>query len=149
MSSEKEIPKFPVPDADGNDFTEEGKQVTTESGSPVRPPSQMPVSSPSTEESISAFIEKTVASLELPSQESEITDLPAPSPATVTATSHAGLLKVSVSETIVLNQDLSTEKSAADDNGETTSQLRTGPLYADSSDVEELLDSSGVDTFPP
>ena len=129
--------KSTVPDADGNSFTEEGKQVTTESGSTVRSPSQMPVSSLSTEESISAFIERTVSSLELPSQESELTDLAAPSPATVTTTSHAGLLKVSVSEPIVVNQDLSTEKSAADDNAETTSQHRKGPLYADTSDVEK------------
>ena len=143
------MPKSTVPDAEGNDFTEEEKQVTMESGSPDRPLSQMPVSSPSTEESISAFIERTVSSLELPSQEFELMDLPAPSPATVTTTSHAGLLNVSVSEPIVVNQDWSTEKPAADDNAETTSQLRTGPLYADTSDVEDLLDSSGVDVFPP
>ena len=109
----------------------------------------MPVSSPSTEESVSAFIERTVSSLEPPTQEIELMDLPTPSPARVTTTSHAGLLKVSVSEPIVVNQDFSTEKSAADDNAETTSQLRTGPLYADTSDVEDWLDSSGVDAFPP
>ena len=149
MSTEKGVSKSTIPDADGNVLTEEGKQVTTGSVSPVRPPLQIPVSSPSTEESISAFIKRTVSSLELPSQESEITDLPAPSVVTFTATSHAALLKVSVSEPIVATQDFSTEKSALDNNAETTSQLQTGPLYADTSDVEELMDSSGVDAFPP
>ena len=84
-----------------------------------------------------------------PSQKSEVTVLPARSPVVVTSTSHAGLLKVSVSEPIVVNQDPCTEKSTLDDNAKSTSQLQTEPLYADTSDVEELLDSSGVDTFPP
>ena len=149
MSTEKGVPKSTIPDGDGNVLTEEGKQVPTGSVSPVRPSLQIPVFSPSTEESISAFIERTVSSMELPSQESEITDLLAPSPVTVTATLHAALLKVSVSEPIVVNPDSSTEKAGPDNDAETISQLQTGPSYADTSDVEELMDSSGVDAFPP
>ena len=87
--------------------------------------------------------------MELPTQGCEVTDLPAPSLVAVRPTTHPGLLKVSVSELITVNQDLNAGKSNSVDDSELISQLEASPLYADTSDVEELLDSSGVDAFPP
>ena len=87
--------------------------------------------------------------MELLTQESEVAILPVPSPAVVTSTKHAGLLKVSVSEANIVIQDLNAERSDSVDIVESTCQLEAAPLYADTFDVEELLDSSGVEAFPP
>ena len=61
------MPKSTVPDTDGNDLAEVERQETSESVRSACPVSQMPISSSSTEESVSAFIERTVSSMELPS----------------------------------------------------------------------------------
>ena len=48
-----------------------------------------------------------------------------------------------------MNQDTNEEKTDPVGEPESTSQSGAVPLYGDTSDAEELLDSSGVDAFPP
>ena len=48
-----------------------------------------------------------------------------------------------------MNQDSTKGGSDPVDSVEVTSQLEAAHLYADTSDVDDLLDSSGVDNFPP
>ena len=149
MSSEKEMPKSTVPSGDGNGSTEVEQQGNAAQVDPVRPLSQRSFSSPSTEESVSAFIERIATCMEFPTRESEISDIPIPMPATVTSTIFPELLKVSVSDPFVVSQDESEEKTGPAIEPESTSQSGAAPLYGDTSDAEELLDSSGVDAFPP
>ena len=149
MSSEKEMPKSTVSSGDGNGSTEVEQQCNAAQVDPVRPLSQTSFSSPSTEESVSAFIERIATCMEFPTRESETSDIPIPMPATVTSTIFPELLKVSVSDPIVVSQDVSEEKTGPANEPESTSQSGAAPLYGDTSDAEELLDSSGVDAFPP
>ena len=149
MSSEKELPKSTVPSGDGNGSFEVEQQGNAAQVDPIRPLSQTSFSSPSTEESVSAFIERIATCMEFPTRESEIIDIPVPMPATVTSAIFPELLKVSVSDPIVVSQDVSEEKTGPAIEPESTSQYGAAPLYGDTSDAEELLDSSGVDAFPP
>ena len=149
MSSEKELSKSTVPSGDGNGFIEAEQQSIAAHVDPVRPLSQTSLSSQSTEESVSAFIERIATCMEFPTRESEISDIPAPSPVAVTSTICPERLKVSVTEPIAVNQDTNEEKSDPVGEPESTSQSGAVPLCGDTSDAEELLDSSGVDAFPP
>ena len=149
MSSEKEMPKSTVPSGDENGSTEVEQQGNAAQVDPVRPLSQTSFSSPSTEESVSAFIERIATCMGFPTRESEISDIPIPMPATVTSTIFPELLKVFVSDPIVVSQDVIEEKTGPANEPESTSQSGADPLYGDTSDAEELLDSSGVDAFPP
>ena len=149
MSSEKEVPKSTVPGGDGNGSIEAEQHSNTAQVDPVRPLSQTSVSSPSTEESVSAFIERIATCMEFPTREFEVSDLPAPSPVAVTSTICPGFLKVSVSDPIVVNQDSNEEATDLAIEPELTSQSGAVPLYGETSEAEELLDSSGVDAFPP
>ena len=149
MSSEKEVPKSTVPGGDGNGSIEAEQQSNTAQVDPVRPLSQTSISSPSTEESVSAFIERIATCMEFPTREFEVSDLPAPSPVAVTSTICPGLLKVSVSDPIVVNQGSNEEATDLVIEPELTSQSGAVPLYGETSEAEELLDSSGVDAFPP
>ena len=149
MSTEEELPKSITPGDDGGNTTEEQRHETEELAVPVRPLSQTSISSPSTEESVTAFIERTVTSMTLRTSESTVTILPAPDSTLATPTIDTDLTKASLSDPITVSHDIT--KRAADQitRKKVTSQLETAPLYADSSDVEDLLDSSGVDAFPP
>ena len=48
-----------------------------------------------------------------------------------------------------MNQDSNKEAITSSGDPESVSQSRVVPLYGDTSDAEDLLDSSGVDAFPP
>ena len=57
--------------------------------------------------------------------------------------------KVSVSEAIVITPSQPISPAGPNDKEETASQEEAAPLYGDTTDAEELLDSSGVAAFPP
>ena len=149
MSSEKELPKSTVLSCDGDGSVEAEQQSSATHVDPARPLSQTSFSIPSTEESVSAFIKRIATCLEFSTRESEDSDIPALSPVAVTSTICPELLKVSVSEPIAVNQDTNKETTDSTGEPESVSQSRAVPLYGDTSDAEDLLDSSGVDAFPP
>ena len=57
--------------------------------------------------------------------------------------------KVSVSEAIVITPSQPISPAGPNDKEETASQEEAEPLYGDTTDAEELLDSFGVAAFPP
>ena len=75
--------------------------------------------------------------------------LPAPQGSAVNASNeNFHFLKVSISDPIVIIQDQVKDTSGHDAGAQTISQPEAGPLYADTSDVNDLLDNSGVGAFP-
>ena len=142
MSSEREMPKSTVPSGDENGSTEVEQQGNATQVDPIRPLSQTSFSSPSTEESVSAFIERIATCMGFPTKESEVSDIPIPMPATVTSTIFPELLKVSVSDPIVVSQDAVEEKTGPANEPESTSQSKADPLYGDTS-AEVTTPTSG------
>ena len=57
--------------------------------------------------------------------------------------------KASVSEAVIITPRQPIDPAGQLDTEEATSQEEAAPLYGDTTDVEELLDSSGVAAFPP
>ena len=149
MSSKKALPESTVPTI--NNFNEDnpehvGSASTTD---PPRPSSQTSNCSRSTDESVTAFIERTVTEKSLPEPESASILSAQQGAVPRMSTMDFAFQKVLVSETIVITPSQPISPTGPNDKEETASQEEAAPLYGDTTDAEELLDSSGVAAFPP
>ena len=149
MSSTKALPESTVPtiDSSNEDHPENVRSESTTD--PPRPNSQTSNHSQSTDESITTFIERTVTEMSLPEPESA-SILPArQGTEPQMSTMDFAFKKASVSETVIITPSQLISPEEPNDKEETTSQEEAAPLYGDTTDAEELLDSSGVAAFPP
>ena len=105
-------------------------------------------SSRSTDESVSAFIEKTATSLALLETETIKTFQPTLESVAVARTTDLTFHKVSISEPIAVLQDPQEDQPETSARAGPVEENKSKSLYADTSDVEELFDSSGVEAFP-
>ena len=147
MTSEKSLPEFTTVPVVGNEET-----VTpeiAESLVPSRPSPQVSEESRTTEESVTAFIERTVDTLS--QSESDIIS-PLPSQQGVTArmvTIIPAFLKASVSDPIAVRVDLPNIEAEDSSIKEAESSVEAQGLFGDTTDAEDLMDSSGVAVYPP
>ena len=142
MTTEENSPEPTTAPVVGNDETETPE--TVELPGLIRPSPQESEGSRSTEESVTAFIERTLDVMSQP--EAEIIG-PLQSQPGVTArmvTVSIPFLKASVSEPIAVRNDLTNIETGAGSNKETESTEEVPGLYGDTTDVEDLMDSSGV-----
>ena len=148
MSSEKHLPESTFPSI--NNPTEDNTEHVepTNIVDPTRPTLPASNCSRSTNESVTAFIERTVTAMSLPESESTVI-LPVREGAIAnTFTMAFAFQKASVSEAITITPNLPNGPAGLNDKEGTTSQEETAPLYGDTTDAEELLDSSGVAASP-
>ena len=147
MTTEENSPEPTTAPVVGNNETETPE--TVELPGLVRPSPQVSEGSRSTEESVTAFIERTIDVMSQP--EAEIID-PLQSRQGVTArmvTVSIPFLKASVSEPITVRNDLTNIETGAGSSKETESTEEIPGLHGDTTDVEDLMDSSGVAVHPP
>ena len=147
MATEENSPEPTTAPVVGNDETETPE--TVDLSGLIRPSPQVSEGSRSTEESVTAFIERTLDVMSQP--EAEIIS-PLPSQPGVTAqmvTVSIPFLKASVSEPIAVRNDLTNIETGAGSNKETESTEEVPGLYGDTTDMEDLMDSSGVAVYPP
>ena len=114
-----------------------------------RPSPQVSEGSMSTGENVTAFIERTVEVMSQP--DTETVD-PLPNQLVATArmvTVNPSFLKISVSEPITMRNDLTHIETEAVDSKEVDSTVEAQGLYGDTTEAEDLMDSSGVAVFPP
>ena len=64
-------------------------------------------------------------------------------------TVNPSFLKVSVSEPITVRNDLTHIETGAVDSKEVDSTVEAQGLYGDTTEAQDLMDSSGVAVFPP
>ena len=147
MTSEKSLPEFTTVPVVGNEET-----VTPEIAEllvPNRPSPQVSEESRTTEESVTAFIERTVDTLS--QSESDIIS-PLPSQQGVTArmvTIIPAFLKASVSDPIAVRVDLPNIEAEDSSIKEAEPSVEAQGLFGDTTDAEDLMDSSGVAVYPP
>ena len=149
MSSKKDLSESTIPSIDNPNKDNTEHVEPTNIADPPRPTSQASNGSRSTDESVTAFIERTVTAMNLPEPESTVV-----LPVREGAIAHSSTMtfifqKASVSEAITITPSQSIGPAGLDDKEETTSQEEAAPLYGDTTDAEELLDSSGVVAFSP
>ena len=147
MTTEKGLPdSTPAPVA-GNKETATSEAV--ELPDLGRPSPQVSEGSGSTSESVTAFIERTIDEMSQPKAEI-IQLLPGQQGTTARmVTIGTTFLKASVSEPIAVRTDPVQKETMAWDSKEVESAAEAQGLYSDTTDVEELMDSSGVAVFPP
>ena len=149
MSSKKDLPESTTTSNNNSNEDSVRPNETTGAPDPPRPASQSSNCSRSTDESVTAFIERMVTTMDPPEPETT-TDLPikhgTEAQATITT---FPFQKASVSEAISVTLGRPIGLTGQVDREETASQEEATPLYGDTTDVEELLDSSGVAAFPP
>ena len=148
MSSKKDLPESTVSPVNNSNEDNTKQDEHTNITDPPRPTSQSSNCSRSTDESVTAFIERTVTAVNFPEPESTVV-LPVREGATAhSSTATFAFQKASVSEAIVITPSQPIDPTGQLDTEEATSQEEAAPLYGDTTDVEELLDSSGVAAFP-
>ena len=114
-----------------------------------RPSPQVSEGSRSTEESVTTYIERTVDVMSQPDTET-INPLPTQQGSTARMiTVSSPFLKVSVSEPITVRNDLTHIEAGTDNYMEDGSTIEAPGLYGDTTEAEDLMDSSGVAAFPP
>ena len=114
-----------------------------------RPYPQVSEGSRSTGESVTAFIERTVEVLSQPDTET-VDPLPNQQGATARmVTVNPSFLKISVSEPITVRNDSTHIEVEAVNSKEVDSTVEAQGLYGDTTQAEDLMDSSGVAVFPP
>ena len=151
MSSQKDLPEPTLPRAPVRDNPKREKEATetvvvsTDRNRPSPDDSQC---SKSTDESVSAFIEKTATSLALLETETIKTFQPTLESVAVARTTDLTFHKVSISEPIAVLQDPQEDQPETSTRGGPVEEKKSKHMYADTSDVEELFDSSGVEAFP-
>ena len=143
ITSEKSLPESTIAQVARDEET--GLQETDEPAVPIRPPSRVYEGSRSTDESVTAFIdERTVSEMAHPEVESAII-LPAQQGSTISmTTTNIIFLEASVSEPIVVRNDQTQVGTGYDKSKEADSQTEAPGLYGDTTDAEDLMDSSGV-----
>ena len=147
MTTEKKSPKPTTTPVVENKETEAPE--TIELSGLDRPSPQVSEGSMSTGESVTAFIERTVEVMSQPDTET-VDPLPNQQGATVRiVTVNPPFLKVSVSEPITVRNDLTHIKTGAVKSKEVDSTVEAQGLYGDTTEAEDLMDSSGVAVFPP
>ena len=151
MSSQKDLPEPTLPQATVRDNPERENEaietifVSTDRNRPSPDDSH---SSRSTDESVSAFIEKTETSLALLETETIKTFQPTLESVAVARATDLTFHKVSISEPIAVLQDPQEDQPETSARAGPVEENKSKPLYADTSDVEELFYSSGVEAFP-
>ena len=150
MSSKKDLPKSTASPVNNSNEDNTKQDELTNITDPPRPTSQSSNCSRSTDESVTAFIERTVTAMNLPEPESTVV-LPVREVAIIahSSTTTFAFQKASVSEAIIITPSQTIDPAGQLDTEEATSQEEAAPLYRDTTDVEELFDSSGVAAFPP
>ena len=151
MSSQKDLPEITLPQAPVRSNPErehESTEKTVVSTDRNRLSPDDSHSSRSTDESVSAFIEKTATSLALLETETIATFQPTSESVAVARTTDLTFHKVSISEPIAVLQDPLEDRPGTSVRAGPVSGNKAKPLYVDTSDAEDLFDSSGVEAFP-
>ena len=151
MPSQKDLPEPTLPQAPVRSNPErehEATETIVVSTDRNRPSPDDSHSSRSTDESVSAFIEKTATSLALLETETIKIFQPTSESVAVARTTDLTFHKVSISEPIAVLQDPLEDQPGTSVRAGPVEENKTKPLYVDTSDVEELFDSSGVEAFP-
>ena len=149
MSSKKDLPESTIPSIDNSNEDNSEHVGPANIADPPRPTWQSSNCCRSIDESGTAFIERTVTTMNLPEPESTVI-LPVREGTMAHSSTMAFVFqKASVSEAITITPSQSTDPAGLNDKEETTSHEEVAPFYGDTTDAEELLDSSGVAAFPP
>ena len=131
MSSKKDLPESTVSPVNNSNEDNTKQDELTNITDPPRPTSRSSNCSRSTDESVTAFIERTVTAMNFPEPESTMV-LPVREDAIAhSSTATFAFQKASVSEAIIITPSQPIDPAGQLDTEEATSQEEAAPLYRD------------------